>query len=291
MNTLSFQAVDVDPRNAEFYQNPYRLYEEYNGYPLFYWQQYNMYCASSFELVNSIFRDKRFGRRLPNALIPTPNEKSHPPHLEAFRLTEKHSLLNLEAPNHTRLRSLINHAFINRQIETLRPDIEAFAMQRIDSFRDEGQTDLLETYAMPIPATIIARMLGVPDSKVSNLLDWSHAMVKVYTLTQTHEEELEANQAAIEFTAFLQILIDERRIKPESDLLSHLIEAEIGGESLTDDELISTAILLLNAGHEATVHQAGNAVKCILESGLEPSTLFDSPKQTIVVDFYSRSLI
>ena len=142
-------------------------------------------------------------------------------------------------------------------------------MQRIDSFRESGQTDLLESYAMPIPATIIARMLGVPDSSVSDLLDWSHAMVKVYTMTQTHEEELQANQAAIEFTAFLQTLINRRRKHPESDLLSHLIEAEIDGESLTDHELISTAILLLNAGHEATVHQAGNAIKCILESGLD----------------------
>ena len=280
MSTHTYPTVDVDPRSPDFYQSPYALYAEYNEYPLFYWQQYNMWCASSFKLVNAIFRDKRFGRRLPPALEPVPTEQSHPAHLEAFRLTEKHSLLNLEAPDHTRLRSLINHAFINRQIETLRPDIEAFAMQRINSFRDAKHTDLLESYAMPIPATIIARMLGVPDSNVSNLLDWSHAMVKVYTMTQTHEEELEANRAAIEFTDFLQQLINERRKQPESDLLSHLIEAEIDGESLTDDELISTAILLLNAGHEATVHQAGNAIKCILESGLNPAALFDSPKQT-----------
>jgi unspecific monooxygenase len=280
MSTHPYPTVDVDPRSSEFYQNPYTLYEEHNDSPLFYWQQYNMWCASSFKLVNSVLRDKRFGRRLPPALEPIPTEQSHPAHLKAFRLTEKHSLLNLEAPDHTRLRSLINHAFINRQIETLRPDIEAFAMQRINSFRDLGQTDLLESYAMPIPATIIARMLGVPDSHVSDLLDWSHAMVKVYTMTQTHQEELEANRASIEFTDFLQQLINERRKQPESDLLSHLIEAEIDRESLTDDELISTAILLLNAGHEATVHQAGNAIKCILESGLDPAVIFDGPKQT-----------
>jgi unspecific monooxygenase len=280
MTSENYPTIDVDPRSPAFYQNPYQLYSEQADYPLFYWQQYNMWCASSFELVNALFRDKRFGRRLPPELEPTPTQKSHPPHLDAFRLTEKHSLLNLEAPDHTRLRSLINHAFINRQIETLRPDIEAFAMERINSFRDLGKTDLLVTYAMPIPATIIARMLGVPDSRVQDLLDWSHAMVKVYTLTQSVEEEIEANQAAVEFTGFLQTLINERREKPETDLLSHLIEAEIDGESLTDDELISTAILLLNAGHEATVHQAGNAIKSILESGLEPESLFENPKQT-----------
>lgn len=276
----TYPQVNVDPRSPEFYQNPYKLYAKHSEHPLFYWRQYDMWCASSFKLVNAIFRDKRFGRRLPLALEPTPTDKSHPAHLAAFRLTEKHSLLNLEAPEHTRLRSLINHAFINRQIETLRPEIEAFAMDRINSFRDAGQTDLLKSYAMPIPATIIARMLGVPDSQVQNLLDWSHAMVKVYTLTQSYEEELAANQAAIEFTHYLQTIIDERRQHPQADLLSHLIEAQIDGESLSDDELISTAILLLNAGHEATVHQAGNAIKCILESGLAPATLFSSPQQT-----------
>ena len=276
----NYPQVDVDPRSPEFYQNPYALYAKHSGHPLFYWKQYDMWCASSFKLVNALFRDKRFGRRLPPGLAPAPTDKSHPKHLAAFRLTEKHSLLNLEAPEHTRLRSLINHAFINRQIETLRPEIEVFARQRINGFRDAGQADLLECYAMPIPATFIARMLGVPDSQVQNLLDWSHTMVKVYTLTQSYEEELAANQAAIAFTEFLQSLIDERRKQPQTDLLSHLIKAEIDGESLTDDELISTAILLLNAGHEATVHQTGNAIKCILESGFEPSTLFDSPKQT-----------
>jgi len=280
MTQNNYPQVDVDPRSPEFYQNPYALYAKHSDHSLFYWKQYGMWCASSFELVNALFRDKRFGRRLPPELEPVPTDKSHPEHLAAFRLTEKHSLLNLEAPEHTRLRSLINHAFINRQIETLRPEIEAFAMQRINSFRHTGQTNLLETYAMPIPATIIARMLGVPDAYVQNLLDWSHAMVKVYTLTQSYDEELSANQAAIEFTEFLQHLINDRRAQPQPDLLSHLIEAEIDGESLTDDELISTAILLLNAGHEATVHQAGNAIKCILESGLKPSTLFNTPRQT-----------
>ncbi len=280
MKTPAYPPVDVDPRSPDFYQNPYKLYAEHSEQSLFYWKQYGMWCASSFELVNALFRDKRFGRRLPPALEPTSSKTSHPTHLAAFRLTETYSLLNLEAPEHTRLRSLVNHAFINRQIETLRPEIEAFAMERINSFRDDGQTDLLANYSMPIPATIIARMLGVADSNVQNLLDWSHAMVKVYTMTQTHEEELAANQAAIEFTDFLHDLIEERRLHPQSDLLSHLIEAEINGESLSNEELISTAILLLNAGHEATVHQAGNAIKCILESGLDPATLFSTPTQT-----------
>ena len=127
--------------------------------------------------------------------------------------------------------------------------------------------------------------MGSPDKMLWVVVLSTFALLDVQAsphlnLQLLHEEELEANRAAIEFTDFLQQLINERRKQPESDLLSHLIEAEIDGESLTDDELISTAILLLNAGHEATVHQAGNAIKCILESGLNPAALFDSPKQT-----------
>jgi len=112
--------------------------------------------------------------------------------------------------------------------------------------------------------TVIARLLGVPESECDALLRWSHAMVRVYTLTQTEAEEHAANAASVEFRDLLRDLIKQRRRNPSDDLLSHLVNLK--PDPLSDDEIVSTAVLLLNAGHEATVHQIGNAIKTLLST-------------------------
>lgn len=238
-----------------------------------------MWCATSFSLVDSLLRDRRFVRVLNQQTgDPTPST-SH--HLRDFYRTEVHSLLNLEPPEHTRLRSRVNHAFIAREIRALAPDIEQFARDCLVKLLPAGQADLLPYYATPIPATIIARMIGVPDDRVADLLNWSHAMVKVYTMTQTREEVLAANEAALAFTQYLRELINEKRQHPQQDLLSHLLVPSSGNDAaLTEEELISITILLLNAGHEATVHQTGNAIKTLLESSDNPIELFSSPERS-----------
>ncbi|MBX2879126.1 MAG: cytochrome P450 [Granulosicoccus sp.] len=227
--------------------------------------------------MNDLLRDRRFARVLPasDAGRSPPNQA----HLSDFSRTEAHSLLNLEPPEHTRLRSRVNHAFIAREIRALSPDIQDFARNCLNELFPRGTADLLPHYATPIPATIIARMIGVPDSRIDDLLAWSHAMVKVYTLTQTLEEEIIANDAASAFTCYLVDLIAEKRRAPAADLLSHLLlPCSETGSVLTDDELISITILLLNAGHEATVHQTGNAIKTLLESDYKPLELFATPE-------------
>ena len=105
-------------------------------------------------------------------------------------------------------------------------------------------------------------------------------MVTMYMFAVTRETELDANQASAEFMEYLSGVIAERRKQPREDLLTHMITAEIDGQKLSDDEIMSTAILLLNAGHEATVHTTGNAVKTILESRLDPKSLFAGEAQT-----------
>ena len=176
---------------------------------------------------------------------------------------EKSSLLALEPPEHTRIRKSINRAFANRRVTQMQAGIETLANQLIDKFKDYHETDLLNTYATTLPVTVIARLLGVPESDCEQLLSWSHAMVRVYTLTQTKQEELLANQAAMDFRALLIDLIKARRRSPTDDLLSHLVLLK--PDALSDDEIVSTAVLLLNAGHEATVHQIGNTIKLLLE--------------------------
>jgi cytochrome P450 len=148
----------------------------------------------------------------------------------------------------------------------LRPRIAELAHELIDEFAAKGETDLLASFATPIPIFIIAELLGVPTERGPQLLQWSHDMVAMYQARRDEAVERNAVSATIAFTEFMRAYVRERRSKPGEDLLSHLIAAEMQGNSLSEDELITTAILLLNAGHEATVHAIGNGVKALLEA-------------------------
>ena len=192
-----------------------------------------------------------------------------PDHLAPFYAIETHSMLELEPPRHTRLRSLVLRAFTTRRIAGLAPEIESLAHALIDRF-PEGPFDLLTAYAQPIPVIVIARLLGVPETMADQLLEWSNAMVAMYQARRTRETEEAAARASADFAGFIRTYIDERRTRPADDLITHLIAAEEDGKKLSTDELVTTCILLLNAGHEATVHTLGNGVKTLLETGTQP---------------------
>ena len=282
--------VNADPGSPDFYQDPYKSYATYPKNRIIYWKHYQLVCLAGFEDVSRVLRDRRFGRV-------SPKTQPKPAHLADFYNSEKYSLLNLEPPNHTRLRALINRAFTARHINALQPSIAAAAHNCCDTMAkkgaQKGHAELIDDYAMPIPSLMIARMFGLPESDVSKLLDWSHRMVVMYTLNQSKAQELSANEAAKDFISYLTDKIELRRVDPGDDLLSHLINAQPAPtdgpqttsftdnpSALTTEEIISTTILLLNAGHEATVHQIGNAVTTILNSGLSPAALFADHEQT-----------
>ncbi|WEX78589.1 cytochrome P450 [Sinorhizobium numidicum] len=274
--------VSLDVRNPDFFRNPLPAYAALHAQcPAFFWKEQQQWYFAGYDQVNGLLRDRRFGRQILH--VATREELGMPepkPHLKDFDALEAHSLLELEPPAHTRLRTLVNRAFVSRQIEQLRPEIEELSHAVIDSFDKDGEVELLKTYAETIPVTIIARMLGIPVEAAPRLLDWSHRMVRMYVFDPTLETELDANQASAEFADYLKGIIAEKRAKPADDLLTHMITSEKDGERLSEAELISTTVLLLNAGHEATVHQIGNAVRTILQSGLSPAELFSSEEKT-----------
>jgi cytochrome P450 len=280
--SISGQSAVARPRNEAFFRDPYAFYSAlHDGPRTFHWEDYGHWCFSGFDDVNSLLRDKRFGRQILHIMdresLGLPPPKAH---TAAFDRTEKYTLLNLEPPAHTRLRKLVNRAFVSRNVEQLRPRIEQFSNELIDGFIADGGTELLRSFAVPIPAVIIAEMLGMPASDAMLLVEWSNRMVAMYMHGVTYETELDANRASEEFIAYVEDMIAERRMTPREDLLTHMLTSEVDGEKLTDDEVISTTILLLNAGHEATVHTTGNGVKAILESGLDHAALFATEEQT-----------
>ena len=273
--------VRIDPHQPDFVQNPYAAYAWlHHNARVFFWEDYGFWCFAGYDDINKLFRDRRFGREEPGGYRANAINREH---LKDFDGVERHSMLEIEPPVHTRLRTLVNRAFVSRQVERLRPRIEKLANELIDGFEHQGHVDLMPAFATPIPVVVIAEMLGVPTDNAPQLLDWSHRMVNMYMHNATREVEDSANQAAKEFSDYLRDYAAQRRKNPGDDLLSLLLAAEENGAKLSEDELITTCILLLNAGHEATVNQTGNAVKSILQSGLDHRTLFATPESTAAV--------
>ena len=268
--------VDLDPRDTAFVQNPYAAYAEIReGLPGFLWEQYGHWCVASHEGVSAALREPRFGRQvLPLASRADLGWLEPEPKLADFDALERHSLLELEPPAHTRLRGLVNRAFVARRVEHLRGAIAALAHRLIDGFERAGRTDLLDPFATLIPVNVIADLIGVPVERAADLLDWSHAMVAMYQFRRSPEIEAKADAAARGFSGFLRELVAKRRRDPRDDLLSALISAESAEGKLSEDEMVATCVLLLNAGHEATVHAIGNGVKALLESRIEPARAF-----------------
>ncbi|MDU8926705.1 cytochrome P450 [Alisedimentitalea sp. MJ-SS2] len=254
------QSLAQSPTDPDFVQNPYPFYDRARaGGDLFFWQDYDLICATSHEAVHALLRDRRMGRECPPELtMPIPE------HLAPFYALEANSMLEAEPPRHTRLRRLVTRSFTSARIVALAPQIRTLVRELIDAFPDEP-FDLIPAFASRIPVTVICRLLGVPEQMADQFLAWSHDMVGMYQAGRTRAMEDAAAQAADEFASFIRAHIESRRSDPKCDLLSHLIAAEEEGDQLTTDELVSTCILLLNAGHEATVHSIGNAVKTLLE--------------------------
>jgi cytochrome P450 len=265
------RSVDLDPREAQFVQNPYPAYDVIRRQcPVFKWEQYGHWCFSTFDDVNALLRDRRFGRQILH--VATRQELGWPDvasHLKPFAAHEQHSLLELEPPVHTRLRGLVNRAFLSRQIERLRPTLIMLCKGLLDDFADTQEMELLSAYATPIPVTVICELLGAPVDMASQFLAWSHDHVAMYMAKRDRMIEDKAVAAVIAFSDYMRDLIRERRKVPGDDLLSELIRASDGEGKLSEDELVTTAILLLNAGHEATVHSMGNGIKALIDHGIQ----------------------
>ena len=250
------------PTCPDFVQDPYPTYRSFRQHEAFWWEDYGMWVFPGFNDVNALFRDRRFGREILH--VATREELGWAPipeHLEPFYAFEAHSLLEKEPPGHTRLRSLLSRAFVSASIDILRPRIHRLARELAEGLK-EGD-DLIEAYCTPIPITIIAELLGVPIDMAPQLLDWSHRMVAMYQARRDREIEDAAVAATQAFSAYIRELIIRRRKMPGDDLLSQLIATQEGGEQLSLDEIVVTAILLLNAGHEATVHALGNSIRTL----------------------------
>jgi len=257
-------APAFDPWSAEFVAWPYDVYAQLRQEsPVWFFERTGQYMVSRYVDVNALLRDRRLGRTYLH--VASHEEMGHPPdpqHLAPFWKLIRDGMLDREPPDHTRLRRLVSKAFTPRMVEQLRPRIAAIADRLVDRLVDAGSdgspVDLISVVAEPLPVTVIAEMLGVPEADRHLLRPWSAQIVGMYELNPSPEAERVAVRACEEFSAYLRGLARARRERPGDDLISALAGVLDQGDRLTEDELIGTCVLLLNAGHEATVNVTGN---------------------------------
>lgn len=190
-----------------------------------------------------------------------------------FRPLER-NMLDLDPPDHTRLRALVHRAFTPRLVEQMRGRIQALADELLSTASGRGSMDLIRDYALPIPTTIIAEMLGVPDADRHRFHRWSRVIVSA---TPSGWGMIKAIPSAIAFLRYIRRLVTAKRAEPRDDLVSSLVQVEEAGEQLSEDELVSMVFLLLIAGHETTVNLIGNGMLALLGNPAEMTRLREDP--------------
>lgn len=258
--------MDFDPRSPAFLADPYPVLAEVReATPVLRHEELDRWFITRHADVRACLRDRRLGRNFRHVGTEA-DFRAEPldPRWQSFWDVERWSLLWIEPPDHTRIRRLVASAFTPRSVEAMREPSARLARALLDPLVERGHMDLLYDFAQPYSIGLICDWLGVPVDNHRDLLAWSHAMVKMYELDTPEAQAVAANDAAAAFRAFALDLIAERRRAPRNDLVSRLVSARVEGQELTDAEIVSTVIVLLNAGHEATVNTLGNGIRALM---------------------------
>jgi cytochrome P450 len=269
-------------KDPQFLLNPYPVLSELraHGRPMWH-EEMQIWLAATHADATAVLRSKSLGR------IYTPQEPSDL--WETFNWLHADSIMENEGAKHTRLRALVSKAFNRGQIDRLAPRIQKIVDELLDNCEELGEFDLLADFAEPLPVRVIAELLGVSPSDEVNLRPWSQAIVKMYEFDVSAEEEAAARDASNEFAAMITAMVENRKANPTNDLVSDLARVEESGETLTLRELIATCVLLLNAGHEASVNAFGNGFVAAMNDGQAAETLRTRPREvtaTAVEEFF-----
>lgn len=290
-----------EPYAPEFTADPYPTFARLRAEsPMFYDETWGLMFFTRHRDVHALLRDRRFGRDVRHAVPEDEIDGSafariYPPQFPNWTTYIRESFIDLEPPRHTRLRRLVHSAFSKRAAESYRPRLQETAERLLDRALEEGRLEAVGGYATPIPLTMIAALMGVPAADQDLLVGWSRAIVRLYDQACTPEEGTAAELATIQFVDYVRSMVADRRRRPTDDLITALVEAEVDGDRLAEDEVVATAILTLNAGHEATVQAIGNGLlalarnseqfqrlrrdPALIETGVDELLRFDSPLQ------------
>lgn len=259
------------PYSAGFQADPYPTYRSLREEtPVFFDEEWGLTFFTRHADVSGILKDRRFGRDVRSAVPieevdPEVYARIYPSEYPTWTAYIRNSFIDLEPPGHTRIRRLVQWAFTRRAAESYRPRMEATARAALQDALERGEMEAVADFATPIPLTMIAELLGIPSEDQPQLVEWSHAIIRLFDERVTPEEGAAAEQATKEFVEYVRGQAEHRRRSPGDDLVSALLEAEHEGDVLSEEELIATCILTLNAGHEATVQAIGNGLLALAQ--------------------------
>jgi unspecific monooxygenase len=274
---------EFDAYAPDFISDPYPTYARLRREsPVFFDPTWDLTFFARHGDVAGILRDRRFGRDVRSAVSPDDVDQDvyrrvYPPQLPNWTRYIRGSFIDLEPPRHTRIRRLVQSAFTKRASESYRPRMQQTADRMIEGALQRGSMEAIGDYATPIPLAMIAELLGIPPSDQPQLVTWSHAIVRVFDQGCSTEEALTAERAVTEFVAYMGELVEKARRRPREDLVSALLQAEYEGDHLSEEELVATAILTLNAGHEATVQAIGNGLVALAGHSDQFARLRETP--------------
>ncbi len=288
-----FMTAAFTPTDPDVLQNPYPMYARLRAEnPILFYEPWDKWILTKHADISALLRDRRVGRVLENVKLRT--DPAHAP----FDDIQEGSLLELEPPDHTRIKTAVQDVFTPRHVRALEGKIADICNTLAEGLKNnpERRADLLTDFAEPIPVTVIAELLGVPEHERHHLVPWSKAIIGMFEPERTPAMEHTAVEAARDFAAYVRRLIKAKRAAPQDDLISRMVRLhDADRERLSESEIVANAILFLDAGHEAVVNVVGNGMVALLsrpdvwetlkahpehlETAVEEALRFDTPLQ------------
>ena len=254
----SVPTTSLDLGDPEFVADPYPFFaEERRRHAVAWHEPSQMYLTFAHPAVSAVQRNRDLGRIW--------HDREPAAYLEPFNLLHRNQMMENEPPEHTRLRRPVAAAFNRGHIERLRPRVRELAAELLAAV-DPAAFDAVGDFAEPLPVLVISELLGVPRAHAPQLREWSQAIVRMYEPAPSTEVVDAAVIASREFAALVRDIAELRRTTPADDLISDLVMTD-----LSPDEVVASAVLLLNAGHEASVNVFGNGLVALLQRGLRPA--------------------
>ncbi len=276
------QLIDpLNPLKQEFLDDPYPTLARFRQEAPVWWSDRSKFwIVTRYAETRAILRDLNYEKQIQRWKRRPfyANILAGIPPFSSLANASKTWMLNLNPPDHTRVRSLVSKAFTPSMVQKLKPEIEAIANKLLDDVQSGSGMELMNDFAFPLPIAVIGQMLGIPMTERAMLKHCSDNLVGVVG-GQRHPRKLaRAGKAVAELRAYLAPLIESRRANPQDDLMSTLVQAEENGGHLSADEVANNCVLLLVAGHETTVNLIGNAVLCLLRHPEQMTMLRENPQ-------------
>jgi cytochrome P450 len=282
-----------EPYTQEFASDPYKVYARMREeYPVYYHEEWDTWIFSTYEDIKNLILDERLGRTMDHisseAEITAYREKhdwaAAPMHSRYVKVT----ILDSEAELHNRLRKAVFKVFTVTRVNQLSEFVQALVKHQIDFIESKKEIDFIEDFVAPIPGAVIGKMLGVPAQDCSQLRIWSENIVQFFEPERTDAHRELAERATTEFVEYLTRLTEVRRKKPEDDLLSEMLAWRDENGGLAHEELISTAMIILMAGHGSTIDVSGNGMLALLRFPGQMAELKSDPSlmQTAVQEMF-----